>query len=70
MMVLTTFSIRAAEWEMKQGPMMTPWSETLTPDNALPEYPRPQMVRTAWMNLNGLWDLRKGLKDEAYSNAF
>lgn len=70
LVVLMALSSRAAAWEMKQGPMMTPWSESLTPDNALPEYPRPQMVRTAWMNLNGLWDLRKGIKDEAYSNAF
>ena len=28
----------------------------LDPDAVLPEYPRPQMVREEWMNLNGLWD--------------
>lgn len=28
----------------------------MTPDNALPEYPRPQMVRENWLNLNGLWE--------------
>ena len=33
----------AVEWQMKQGPMMTPWSETLDPENVLGEYPRPQM---------------------------
>ena len=21
-----------------------------------PEYPRPQMVREAWLNLNGIWE--------------
>ena len=26
------------------------------PNNALPEYPRPQMARTHWLNLNGVWD--------------
>ena len=26
-----------------------------TPDNAWREYPRPQMVRPDWVNLNGLW---------------
>ncbi len=25
------------------------------PNNALPEYPRPQMARTHWMSLNGVW---------------
>src|SRR4029453_11623441 len=27
-----------------------------TPTKVLPEYPRPQMVRAAWTNLNGEWD--------------
>lgn len=27
----------------------------VSPTNALPEYPRPQMVRAGWKNLNGLW---------------
>ena len=69
-MVMMAFSARAVEWQMKQGPMMTPWSETLNPDNVLPEYPRPQMVRESWLNLNGVWDLRKGVKDEPYSSSF
>ena len=34
---------------------MTRWSADVSPDNAWPEYPRPQMVRDAWLNLNGLW---------------
>lgn len=60
----------AVEWQMKQGPMMTPWSETLDPENVLGEYPRPQMERQEWMNLNGIWDLRKAIQDEAYSPDF
>ena len=36
--------------------MKTPWGEKVTPENAWREYPRPQMVRTGWTNLNGLWD--------------
>ena len=35
---------------------MTRWAKDVSPDNAHPEYPRPQMVREDWLNLNGLWD--------------
>ena len=34
---------------------MTPWGETLTPATTWQEYPRPQLVRPDWMNLNGEW---------------
>jgi hypothetical protein len=45
-----------AEWAPAEGRIMTPWAEEVSPDNALPEYPRPMMVRSNWLNLNGLWD--------------
>ena len=38
------------------GAMKTEWGEKVTPENAWREYPRPQMVRADWTNLNGLWD--------------
>lgn len=38
------------------GPLSTRWDKLVSPTNALPDYPRPQMVRSAWQNLNGLWD--------------
>ncbi|MSR98785.1 glycoside hydrolase family 2 [Arthrobacter sp. BL-252-APC-1A] len=37
-------------------PLLTPWGEALDPENVLPEYPRPQLVRSGWTNLNGYWD--------------
>ncbi len=40
----------------KQSILTTRWGEQVTPENVHPEYPRPQMVRTRWKNLNGLWD--------------
>ena len=46
----------AAEWQPKQAPLMTKWAKDVTPENPLPEYPRPQMVREHWQNLNGLWE--------------
>jgi beta-galactosidase/beta-glucuronidase len=36
--------------------LLTQWAREVTPDKALPEYPRPQMLRANWLNLNGLWD--------------
>ncbi len=46
----------AAEWAPVRNQMMTRWAEQVTPDKAWPKYPRPQMVRRDWRNLNGLWD--------------
>ena len=43
-------------WKPAAGPLMTRWAKDVSPDNALPEYPRPQLVRKDWQNLNGLWD--------------
>jgi hypothetical protein len=50
--------VRAAEWQPAVGPLKTRWAKDVSPTNALPEYPRPQMVRKDWLNLNGLWDLK------------
>jgi beta-galactosidase/beta-glucuronidase len=48
--------VAADTWKPAQGPLMTRWAGDVTPDKVLPEYPRPQMVRERWENLNGLWD--------------
>jgi hypothetical protein len=45
-----------AEWKPAGGRIMTRWAAEVRPDAVLPEYPRPQMVRGTWLNLNGLWD--------------
>ena len=46
----------AADWRPADNPLTTPWTAKVTAASALPEYPRPQMVRARWTNLNGLWD--------------
>ena len=38
------------------GHMMTRWAGDVSADAPWPEYPRPQMVRKEWKNLNGQWD--------------
>lgn len=35
--------------------MLTRWGRAFDPDRPLPEYPRPQLVRDSWLNLNGVW---------------
>ena len=39
-----------------ETPLETRWAKEVTPKNALPEYPRPQLVREDWLNLNGAWN--------------
>jgi hypothetical protein len=46
----------AAVWQPKAPPLTTPWTSQVSPTNALPEYPRPQLVRSEWQNLNGVWE--------------
>ena len=36
--------------------LKTRWTESAMCENPLPEYPRPQMVRDNWLNLNGMFD--------------
>src|SRR5438105_10405416 len=44
------------QWQPAAAPLVTRWASDVSPENARPEYPRPQMVRRAWLNLNGLWE--------------
>jgi hypothetical protein len=53
-----------AEWRPAKGPLMTRWAKDVTPERVLPEYPRPQMRRDRWLNLNGVWQLAFAKKGE------
>src|SRR5687768_7039543 len=46
----------AVTWQPKTPPLSTPWTAQVSPTNALPDYPRPQLVRAEWLNLNGVWE--------------
>lgn len=55
--VLVFVSVTAfAQWEPAGDKIKTKWAETLDSKNVLPEYPRPIMERSDWVNLNGLWE--------------
>jgi hypothetical protein len=43
-------------WRPAKGILTTPWTDQVTPERVWPEYPRPQLVREQWLNLNGLWN--------------
>lgn len=58
-------SAPTTDWQPVPGPFaMTRWAKEVSPDNVLPEYPRPQLVRKDWRNLNGLWNYGLTAKDE------
>ena len=46
----------AAQWKPVEGRIMSRWAAEVSPETPLPEYPRPQLRRDDWTNLNGLWD--------------
>ena len=46
----------SSQWKMKEISVPTRWGKMVTPENVWQEYPRPQMQRGDWSNLNGLWD--------------
>lgn len=45
-----------AQWKALDGTISSPWKSQVNPENAWTEYPRPQLIRRDWKNLNGLWD--------------
>lgn len=52
-------------WQKATPPIKTRWYDEVSPTNAHPEYPRPQMVRADWLNLNGLWEFAKATDGQA-----
>lgn len=49
----------AQEWKPVGDKIKTPWTANVNPQKPLPEYPRPQLIRTNnWENLNGLWSYK------------
>jgi beta-galactosidase/beta-glucuronidase len=42
--------------------LMTRWASEVSREHPLPEYPRPQMARKVWTNLNGEWEYAIGTR--------
>lgn len=62
--------INSTSWQMQPVSIQTRWAKQVNPQNVLPEYPRPQMVRNEWQNLNGLWQYAITPKDAAKPTQF
>ena len=59
--LLETVFFSSKAQELKSFTLPTPWTEeALQIEIPLPEYPRPQMERSEWLNLNGLWEYQGG----------
>ena len=57
-------------WSKKEAPLMTRWAKDVNQNNAHQEYPRPQLTRDNWINLNGLWDLAIVSRDQSKPENF
>lgn len=66
-LLLTFFLLGSFLVYSQSARLTTPWTLKVDSKAPLPEYPRPQLVRREWQNLNGLWDysiLPKGVLPE------
>ncbi len=59
-----------AQTPEKTTPLVTRWAADVAPDRVLPAYPRPQLVRTDWQNLNGEWSYAVTSRDAARPERF
>ena len=59
-----------AQWKPVEATLTTDWTSKVTPENVWQEYPRPQLVREKWMNLNGLWEYAIRPKEEEKPDQF
>lgn len=55
----------AARSVAPKAPLMTRWAKDMNPEAPLPVYPRPQLVRQKWQNLNGKWQFAPAREGEA-----
>jgi len=69
-LLLMSCSPIQSQWKPARAPLITRWTKNISPDNVHQEYPRPQMVRKDWLNLNGLWEYairpNDGVKPEIF----
>jgi len=60
----------AQNYQIQPVVIQSRWAKDVSPANALKEYPRPQLVRANWINLNGLWEYAITAKNAAKPAGF
>jgi hypothetical protein len=60
----------AVSADIESHPLVTRWAKDVSPESVWPEYPRPQLVRSDWLNLNGEWQLTITEKQEIPPTSF
>ncbi len=63
-------AIPVVDWQPVEGKIMTQWAKDVKSVTAHPEYPRPQMKREEWLNLNGMWEYAIRQKEEKASEQY
>lgn len=67
-LLLSVVACNSVSWQPVGDRIMTPWGESLDPLSVHQEYPRPQMTRPEWKNLNGMWNYAVTSADAADSD--
>ncbi len=68
--IIAATGTQAQNWNPAKVALTTRWGKQVTPENAWREYPRPQMQRSEWMNLNGLWNYKVLAKGQSSPSEF
>lgn len=64
LLLIIAVSLSAQNWQPAGNKIMSKWAKEITPENVWQEYPRPQLKRSEWLNLNGLWEYALLKKNE------
>ncbi len=61
-----------ADWKIAPANILTDWAKDVDPMKPWNQYPRPNMIRPEWMNLNGMWNYAitpKGKKPDRWDGS-